>query len=258
MGLLETVIVGNIFAFILVFSRIGSAIMIMPGIGDSFVSPEIRLLFALALSFVVMPALAPSLPPPPADVFGYVLLVGSETLLGIFIGTVMRVLMAALDTAGMVISMQAGFANVMVLNPAAGSQGSIAGALYAMAGTLLIMVTDLHHMLLASVFDSYALFPASGILPDAGSMLDVVARAVDLAFKTGFSMAIPFIVVGVLLQIGFGILGRLMPQVQIFFLALPAQVLIGLVTLAMTFSAGILLWLNQTENAMAGFLPGVQ
>lgn len=256
MGLLETIIVGNVFAFILIFSRIGSAIMIMPGIGDSFVSPDIRLLFALALSFVVMPALAPSLPAPPGDALGYLLLVASETMLGLFIGTVMRVLMAALDTAGMVISMQTGFANVMVLNPAAGSQGSIAGALYAMAGTLLIMVTDLHHLLLAAVFDSYALFPATGLLPDAGGMLDVVARMIDLAFKTGFSMAIPFIVVGILLQIGFGILGRLMPQVQVFFLALPAQVLIGLVTMAMTFSAGILLWLGQTENAMVSFLPG--
>ncbi len=255
MSLLETIVVGNIFAFILIFSRIGSAVMIMSGIGDSFVSTEIRLLFALALSFVVTPALAPSLPAPPDTAVGYILLVGSETILGIFIGTVMRTLMAALDTAGMIISMQTGFANVMVLNPTAGSQGSIAGALYSMAGTVLIMVTDLHHLLLATIFQSYELFPASSSLPDSGNMLDVIARIVDLAFKTGFQMAIPFIVIGIVLQLGFGILGRLMPQIQIFFLALPAQVMIGLITLTMTFSAGILLWLGQMEGTMSSFLP---
>ena len=258
MSLLETIVVGNIFAFILIFSRIGSAVMIMPGIGDSFVSPEVRLLFALALSFVVTPVLAPSLPPAPDTAVGYILLVGSETILGIFIGTVMRTLMAALDTAGMIVSMQTGFANVMVLNPAAGSQGSIAGALYSMTGTLLIMVTDLHHMLLATIFQSYEVFPASTSLPDTGEMLEVIAKIIDLAFKTGFQMAIPFIVVGILMQIGFGLLGRLMPQVQVFFLALPAQVIIGLITLTMTFSAGILLWLGQMESTMINFLPPVK
>lgn len=255
MSLLETIVVGNIFAFILIFSRIGSAIMIMPGIGDSFVATEIRLLFALAISFVVTPVLAPSLPAVPDTAVGYLLLIGSETVLGIFIGTVMRTMMAALDTAGMIVSMQTGFANVMVLNPTAGSQGSIAGALYSMTGTLLIMVTNMHHLLLAAIFQSYELFPASTSLPDTGGMLDVIARIVDLAFKTGFQMAIPFIVVGILLQIGFGILGRLMPQVQVFFLALPAQVIIGLITLTMTFSAGVLLWLGQMESTMSSLLP---
>ena len=254
MSLLETIVVGNVFAFILIFSRVGSAIMIMPGIGDSFVSNEIRLLFAVAFSFVLTPVLAPHLPAPPSTPGGYLLLVGSETLLGLFIGTVMRILITALDTAGMIVSMQIGFSNAMVFNPMAGSQGSLIGAVYSMTGVLLLFASDLHHLLLATVFDSYNLFPATAALPDSAGMADLIARVVTMSFKTGFAMAIPFIVIGILLQIGFGLLNRLMPQIQIFFLAMPLQILLGLITLTMVFSAGVLYWLNQMGTTITDFL----
>lgn len=228
--------------------------MLMPGIGDSFVSNEIRLVFAVALCFVLTPVLAASLPAPPATAIGYLLLVGSETLLGIFIGTVMRILITALDTAGMIVSMQTGFSNAMVFNPLVGSQGSLIGAVYSMTGVVLLLASDMHHILIATVFDSYQMFPASGAMPDAGGMADVISRTVNIAFKTGFELAIPFIVTGIIIQTGFGILSRLMPQIQIFFMAMPVQILLGLVTLTMVFSAGILYWLGGMGQTVTGFL----
>jgi len=75
---------------------------------------------------------------------------------------------------------------------------------------------------------------------------------VNTAFKLGVQLAMPFLVVCTLVQVGFGLLGRLMPQVQIFFLALPVQILLSLVLLTMVMSAGMLYWLGSFETAVSG------
>lgn len=251
-SLLQDLIVGHVFAFLLIFMRLGTALMIMPGIGDAFVSPQIRLSFALAMSFVLTPFLAQNLPAPPAQGFVMVELLLTEAFIGIFIGTVMRIMIGALDTAGSVISIQAGYSNALVFNPATSTQGSLVGALYSVLGVTLLFVTNLHHYMLASVIDSYQIFPATGHLLDMESVLEVIKRTVTVSFKIGVELAIPFLIVGTLVQVGFGLLGRLMPQVQIFFLAMPVQILLSLVMLTMVMSAGILYWLNSFESAVSG------
>jgi len=254
--LLQDIIVSHVFAFLLIFMRFGTALMLMPGLGDNFVSPQVRLCFALAFCFLLTPFLASGLPPMPASTPAFILLLLAEGLIGIFIGTVMRIMMSALDTAGATVSIQAGFANALVFNPSTATQGSLIGALYSMLGVALLFIVNLHHFLLAAVVESYTLFPADGTLLEMDSVALVVTRAVSTAFKTGVQMALPFIVVGLLVHICFGLLGRLMPQVQIFFLALPVQILMSLILLTMVLSAGMIYWLNTyagTVSALLGF-----
>jgi flagellar biosynthetic protein FliR len=253
-SLLQDLVVGHVFAFLLIFMRLGMALTVMPGIGDAFVSMQIRLSFALAMSFVLTPFLASHLPAPPAQSIAMVELLLSEAFIGLFIGTIMRIMIGALDTAGMVISIQAGYSNALVFNPATSTQGSVVGALYSMMGVTLLFVTNMHHYMLATVVDSYQLFPANGHLIDMESTLEVIKRTVSAAFRIGVELATPFLIVGTLLQIGFGLLGRLMPQVQIFFMALPLQIMLSLVMLTMVMSAGLLFWLNSYESAITGVL----
>ena len=241
-------IADSLFAFLLLFCRIGSAIMLMPSVGDSFVPTNIRLLFVLAICFVMTPVLSSNLPSPPNAVLPFALLIISEILVGLFIGTVMRILISSLDTAGMVVSLQSGFANALVFNAIAGGQGSITGALFSILGVVLLLITNLHHLLLSGIFESYNIFPANAQFLDSSSMSKVIVRSVNAAFNIGVKMAAPFIVIGLLLYTGFGILGRLMPQIQIFFLALPVQIWLSLVTLAMVFSASIFMWLSFYES----------
>lgn len=247
-SLLHDLIVTQLFAFLLIFMRMGMALMIMPGIGDSFVSPQVRLHFALAISFLLTPVLSAHLPPIPSQTYMLVMLLISEAFIGIFIGTVMRIMITALDTAGAVISLQSGFSNAVLFNPVTDSQGSIVGSLYSMLGVTLLLVANMHHYMLASVVESYQLFPAATSMPDMGAVTEVISRTVSVAFKIGIQLSIPFLVVGLLVQMGFGILGRLMPQVQIFFLALPVQILLSLVMLTMVLSAGMLYWMSGFES----------
>lgn len=249
-GYLQNLVDTQFAAFLIVFMRFGLAIMVMPGIGDSFVPPSIRLCFALAFTLVVTPVLSTMLPGLPADAPTLVAFLVKEALLGIFIGTIMRILIGALDTAGSLISVQIGYSSAILFNPVTATQGSVISSAYSMLGVTLLLVMNIHHYMLATVVDSYHVFPAGAEMPDFGSFSEVIVRVVSIAFLMGVEIALPFLVVGLIIQVAFGVLGRLMPQIQIFFLALPAQIAVGLVLLTMTMSAGIMYWANSYETAV--------
>lgn len=250
---LEEFLVTGVFAFILTFVRLGTALMIMPGIGDSFVPQNIRLYIAMAMAFVLMPVIQQYMPSPIPPFMTLFALILMEFIIGIFIGTIARILIAALDVAGMIISMTAGLANAQVFVPTSATQGSIVGALLSMTGVLFIFVTNLHHMMIYGLVESYNLFPIGGV-PDAGSMAEMVSRTLSMSFLIGFQIAAPFVVMALLIYIGMGVLSRLMPQIQVFILALPIQILLSIITLFFVISAIMLFWVSKFEEGMVFFL----
>ena len=250
---IEEFMVSGVFAFMLIFVRLGTAMMIMPGIGDSFVPRNIRLMMVLGMSFVLTPVVQVFIPSPIPALPVLFSLIMMEFVIGLFIGTVARVFMIALDVAGMIISMTSGLANAQVFNPSLASQGSITGAFLSMTGAVLLFVTNMHHMLIYGLVESYHMFPVGGV-PDTGSMAEMMSRAFAASFLVGFQIATPFVVVAMLLYIGMGVLSRLMPQVQVFILALPVQIMLSMLTLSLVVSAAMLFWLTKFEAGMTFFL----
>lgn len=238
--MLGTVLSLNLFAFFLIFARMGTAIMLMPGFGETNVSSRMRLVFALGLSFVILPMIGPRLPRLPAEATDFMMILGGEMIVGLFLGTVMRLMMAALQVAGTVAASEMGLSNVLAPDFASAQQGAIASSFLVVVALVLIFASDLHHLMLRGVISSYGLF-IPGELPPFGDFADAISRAVARSFLIGIQMSAPFIVVGLLLSIGMGILSRLMPQVQVFFIILPLQITLGLLVLAAVLAA-IMAW----------------
>lgn len=253
MSILEQFLTTGVFAFMIVFVRFGTAVMLMPGIGDSFVPGNIRLLFALAFSLVLTPVMQPYVPNPMPAFGALITLLTIEFMTGLFIGTIARILMAALDTAGMFISMASGISNAQIFNPAMAAQGSIFGAFLSVLGVTLLLVMDLHHLIIMGLVESYKMFPIGGAL-DTGSMAELITRAVSASFMTAFQIALPFVVISIVLYIGMGVLSRLMPQIQVFMIAIPLQIMLALITFALVISAMMMFWLSRFESGMVYFL----
>lgn len=249
---LDTFLSTGLLAFMLTFARIGAAVIIMPGLGDSFLTERVRLLIAISISLVITPFVMPFMPAQTPPLFALILLLGSEMIVGLLIGTVARIFMTALDTAGMVISTQSGLANAQVFNPSLATQGSIIGAFLSMTGVTLIFATNLHHLLITGLVESYTMFPI-GEIPDNGSMAELIVKAVSASFKIGVKISAPFLVVTLLIYVGMGVLSRLMPQVQVFLIVLPLQILLAVILLSLTAAALFAYWLVQFENGMVFF-----
>ncbi|NBB83619.1 MAG: flagellar type III secretion system protein FliR [Alphaproteobacteria bacterium] len=243
----------ELFAFLLVFTRLSSAIMVMPGIGDGFVSPRIRLLLAMTIAVLVTPTLADDLPGLPESPVAVFVLLAGEIVIGLAIGLIARLLMTAVDVAGQIISFNLSLANAFVFNPAMAAQGSLPGAFLTILALVLIFATDLHHLMLRAAADSYGVFPP-GQLPPMGDMADMVSTIIARSFAIGLQMAAPFVAVGLIFYLGLGVLSRLMPQMQVFFVAIPAQIMVGFVMMALTLSAAMLFWLEHFQSSLIGIL----
>ncbi|WP_259783175.1 flagellar biosynthetic protein FliR [Aestuariispira ectoiniformans] len=228
------------FKFALVFCRIGAFLMIMPTIGESYISPRVRLLFSLMMTLVVTPVLAKNLPEMPVTIAGLAVLVGIEILIGLFLAQIMRILTTALSTAGTVIAFVTGFSNAMLFNPLISSQGSLHSVLLSMLGSVLILATDMHHLMLRAIIDSYQLF-APGVMPVVGDMADTIAKTVAKSFLMGMQLASPFLLLSIMYNVLLGLLARLMPQLQVFFIGLPLQIMMGVTALAIGIS-GLMIW----------------
>mgnify|MGYP000474483583 FL=1 len=212
----------NLFAFLLVFARIGTAFMIMPGFGAQQVPMTVRLTFALAVSFLITPLLMEFLPLEPAQVSVLAALIGSEMLIGIFLGLIPRIFMTALQTAGTVISMMASMANMFIHDPIAEQQSSVLSAFLGTMALTIIFVTDTHHLMLAALVDSYSLFnPVSG--PLIGDMSFFLAHKVSESFALGVQLSAPLILSGVAYYFGLGILGRPITQLPVVFSVMRSQ-----------------------------------
>ena len=239
------------FVYLLLFSRIGAILMLMPALGEDLIPVRMRLSFALAFTLVVYPLLSPSMPVMPDDVMGIAGLIFHELAIGLILGAIVRITVMATQVAGAIIAFQTGLSSALASDPTqAGIQGAIFGSFLSFLGMVLIFATDLHHMALAATYDSYMVFPL-----DAPLMFDDAAqlavRTVGSAFTIGVQMSAPFIVFGLVFNLGAGILARLMPAMQVFFVLMPANIIVGLVLFALLMTMMMGWYLTGFENHLA-------
>src|SRR5258708_31784778 len=188
--MLDQLIPANLFAAFLVFARLGSAMMLLPGIGDSYVNPRIRLVFALALTALATPVVTPLLPALPTSPIRLALMIGGEIAVGLFLGTIARILLSALQVAGTVVSINLGLSAALIFNPLLQQQESITSAFYSVAGVLIIFLADLHHPMLRALVSSYGVFQPAGLL-QWGAFSQAVPRAGTGTCQIGAQMAPP-------------------------------------------------------------------
>ena len=251
--MLSDFLVSQIFTFLLIFCRTGTAIMLLPGFGESYVSPRVRLLFAAMFALVLVPAIQP-FPTMPETVPGLVGMMGAELMVGIFIGALARTIIATLTTAGMIIAFQSSLASSVVQDvTATQGQGTTIGNLLGMAALVLMFAMDLHHLLLRSLLDSYQLFSV-GVFPDVADMADHMSHTVSGSFAVALQLASPHVVIGLMLYLTGGIIARLMPNIQIFFILTAPQLLISFFVFMTTFSVVMMWYMDYFKENIGRFV----
>jgi flagellar biosynthetic protein FliR len=243
------------FGLVLVFSRIGAACMMLPGIGEVELPGTVRLGFTLALTALLLPVVAPGLPEMPGAAWTTVAMVAAEIATGLWLGWLARLVVLALPIAGQFIASQMGLASVIQPDPDLGPQSTALARLFSLAAPVVILASGLYALPLAALAGSYRLIAPGALLPVADSTRTVL-RAVAEAFALSLRLAAPFVVAGLLWQGALGLLARLVPNMQVFAASIPGQILGGLVLLFL-FTAGIVTaWQGEVGTVFA-LLPGM-
>jgi flagellar biosynthetic protein FliR len=237
----------EIWATALLFGRIGGMIMLLPGFGEPAVPGRIRLAFALAMAIALGPALSNNVPAPANSAMGMAFQIGAEVLIGILLGAAARMLVSALATAGQIVGMEMGISFAQTADPTATGSGQLVAVFLGIMGVALIFATGLHHMFLQGIAGSYQVI-AIGSQPPVGDAAELALDATASSFRVGFQIAVPLIAAGMMFRVGMAVLSRLIPQIQVFFVALPLQIMGGLVVLALGLSTGMLIWLDSLQR----------
>jgi flagellar biosynthetic protein FliR len=240
--------------FMLVFARIGTMVMLLPGLGEASVPTRVRLTVALVLAAVLLP-LHRNAYTIDLKTFGPVFaMLLEEVFVGAVLGLTVRLLISALQVAGSVIAQQLGLGFVTAVDPSQGQQNVIVANFLTMLGLTLVFATDLHHLVIAALNDSYALF-RPGELPLMGDVAALTTRTVATAFRIGIQLSAPFIVFGLLFNVGLGVLSRLMPQMQVFFVGLPLSIIIGFLILLLVGGAMMSVFLDSVQGVLRELAP---
>jgi flagellar biosynthetic protein FliR len=247
--MLQDLLALNVFHFLLVFSRLSVVFVLFPGISAGYVPVRIRLVAALMVTLVAMPLVRDKLPPQPSGAADLVWLVVEEFLIGGFLGALVQTVMSALQLAGEVISTASGLTNALVDDPVTQEQSAIVIGLLDLVAVVMIFITGAHHLLLMAAVDSYNLLKAGGPL-FSGDMLSMTSSLITESFAMGVRLAAPFLVFQIVFQVTSGILARLSPQLNVFFVAMPAQIALGLAILMITLPTMMLVFLRFFDNSL--------
>jgi flagellar biosynthesis protein FliR len=239
----------------LIFARVGAMLMTIPGVGEAYVPPRIRLSMALVISIALAPVVVGYLPPLPATMGGVAGWVIREVATGLMIGALLRMMLSALATAGEIVSLQTTLAFAQTANPFQAQPGSTLAAFLTLLGVTLIFATDTHHLFIAGLAGSYEVIPPVSplLLNDFAAM---AVRTVGDSFLLGVQLAAPVLVFSLIFNLASGLVGRVMPQFQIFFATAPLSIILGLSVFALSLGVVGTVFIERFRTLAMGFTGG--
>ncbi len=214
-----------IMAMSLIFARLGSALSQFPGISTHYVFMNGRLAIALVTCVVLYPVLQEYIPKSHINTGEYLICLMLEIMIGIIISLSAKICFSAIDVVGSIVSMQSGLSAAMFFDPTHNEQKSLMSNFFLILGYVMIFVTDTHYLFFEAVIDSYSIF-AVGAFPNLGDLTQFITQTVNQSFFLAFKLSSPFIAVSLAFLISNGVLSRLMPNLQVFFVVTPAQIFV--------------------------------
>ena len=243
----------TIFCYFLIFCRIISSFFFIPSIGEVNVSSRIKLVLGLAITFLIG-SLQKNLIPAPTSAVEMMLVILSEISIGITFGLISKIMLSSIYIAGHSISSSIGLSAAMMFDPNHGDQSTNIGVFLNIVAVIIIVQLNLHIAVVDALIKSYETLPIGAFFKHYESFSELIVKTVVTAWNIGIRFSAPFIIASLLIYLGAGILSRLMPQLQVFFLLLPAQVLVGFTMLILFISSAMLWFIDEYKTFVIQFI----
>lgn len=217
---------------LMVFLRVSALLAVFP----IFSAPNFPVQLRLALAALLSALIAPTLPqgmPPAHDLWGLIGMMAMEVGAGLLLGFVARLIFFALDMAGAIISVEIGLALPPSFDPMSGSSVNACGTILYYLAAMIFLGLDLHHWLLAALMKTYVWLPLGGAHLSEICLTEVVKRT-GQTFFIALQLAAPVMAVSFVVSLVFSVVGRAVPQMNVFQESFPIRTLGGLSVFGVT------------------------
>lgn len=216
--------------FFLVFLRVGAILMFMP----VFDSKSIPLFFKVALAFTTSIVLFPMLDLDPLPVLSNVYAMGikamGEILIGLVIGFSVKLVFAGIQLAGQLAGYQMGMALANVMDPSGSDQVPLLAQTTNLIGLLIFIAINAHHWFIKALTHSFQMVPPLSF-NFRGSLIEHLIKMSGDMFVIGIQVGAPVIASMLITSVAFGLIARTVPQMNVFIVAMPLKIGIGLLFL---------------------------
>lgn len=217
----------QILVFFFVLVRVGAILFTVPFLESRNIPVLVKVSLAVSVSWLLMPQLTVSVPPMTSAPLNFVLGVVSEAAIGMIIGLAVQLLFMGVQLAGNVAGYQMGFAIANVVDPASSSQIPMLSQFLNLFAIVLFISLNVHFYFIKALVDGFELIPIWGahFKPD---LFQVIVSLTGKAFLVAVKIGAPVMVSLLLISVALGLIARTVPQMQIFVVAMPLKIILGL------------------------------
>lgn len=220
-------------SFMLILTRIAALTHSFPFFGSSAITPRLRIMIALSLTFFILPLAGQEHLGHDWSLGLIVLHLARETGIGLVLGFSAKFLFEAFTLAGTFAGRQMGFAMSDLIDPITSVPQSLIGQFWALVAILFFLALDGHHFLVRIMLENFNVVPLTqGRLNPATAEL-LIDGSTDM-FRLALRLAAPALIITMMLDIGMAVLSRAMPRFQIFFVSLPLKLIVGVFALVVS------------------------
>jgi flagellar biosynthetic protein FliR len=234
--------------FLFIFLRVSAMTLTVP----VFDSRNIPAVFKIGLCFTIALVLYPIVRLEPVafspSMISFVIGIACEIVTGVVIGFLIRLVFTGIQLTGELVAFQMGFSVVSVIDPMSSSQVTVITQLLYMFAILIFLTINAHHWVLRALVESFNLIPPFGFHSSGGVMTRLTQAAGDL-FVNAVKAGSPVIVSLLLASLGLGLVGRAVPQMNVFMVATPVTILIGFFFLSLSLPM-MMTFLSQLLNGL--------
>lgn len=229
-------IASQIDVFLLIMARVGGIFLASPVFSNRIIPAQVKVSLTVIMTMVLFEGLHVKAPVIPTQMGAFAVYLVSEVAIGFVIGFVAQFTFAAVQFAGQAIDMQLGFAVVNVIDPVYGTQAPLVGSFNNLLALLLFLAVNGHHYIIAALYQSYQRIPIFG-LSHVKETSQVIIELFGGMLVTGVKLAIPIVGAMFVAEMALGIMARTVPQMQVFFVGIPAKIFLGFILLLIVIPA---------------------
>lgn len=211
----------------LIFVRVGAILMSMPIFKSRSIPVLVKFGLALAASIVLYPLLDRTAFPVVRNLGSFAIVVVGEIMLGISIGMAVNLIFVGLQMAGQISGYQMGLALARVMDPSAGQQVPLLSQFFQLFAFMIFLIINAHHWFLMALADSFQLVPPFGFRV-SGSLIEQLIQIGGHMFVIAIKVGAPVIAALLITSVAFGLIARTVPQMNVFLVAMPLKIIIGL------------------------------
>lgn len=245
----------NIIIFMIVFTRISGMIFSMPLVATYPIPQQVKIWLCALVAFLLFPMVAMNANlAVPHSMPELAIMLMREFSIGYLIGFCATFLFAAVQIGGEFVSIQIGISMSQVLDPATGEQTQVISQMYTYLATMVFVGLNAHQWLFAALYKSFESLPPGMEYLYGPSLVSQILHLSSTIFSIGISMILPIFCVMFIAEVLMGFMSKMMPQMNIFMVAIPLKVYVGIVLMLMFLSPTVTYLITVTQNYLKGIL----